>query len=45
MDNDPIIGDGKPSWHIKYGEASAVLAGSSALTFEIITEKLSFIQK
>ena len=32
---------GKPSTHIKYGEASAVLAGSSLLTlaFEIITEK------
>jgi len=40
MDNDPIR-RGKPSTHIKYGEASAVLAGSSLLTlaFEIITEK------
>ena len=41
MDNDSIR-RGKPSTHIKYGEASAVLAGSSLLTlaFEIITEKL-----
>ena len=40
MDNDPIR-RGKPSTHIKYGEASAVLAGSSLLTlaFEIITDK------
>ena len=40
MDNDPIR-RGKPSTHIRYGEASAVLAGSSLLTlaFEIITEK------
>ena len=40
MDNDSIR-RGKPSTHIKYGEASAVLAGSSLLTlaFEIITEK------
>ena len=40
MDND-IIRRGKPSTHIKYGEASAVLAGSSLLTlaFEIITDK------
>ena len=38
MDNDSIR-RGKPSTHIKYGEASAVLAGSSLLTlaFEIIT--------
>ena len=37
MDNDSIR-RGKPSTHIKYGEASAVLAGSSLLTlaFEII---------
>ena len=39
IDNDSIR-RGKPSTHIKYGEASAVLAGSSLLTlaFEIITE-------
>ena len=40
MDNDEIR-RGKPSTHIKYGEASAVLAGSSLLTlaFEIIADK------
>ena len=40
MDNDSVR-RGKPSTHIKYGEASAVLAGSSLLTlaFEIITDK------
>ena len=40
MDNDTIR-RGKPSTHIKFGEASAVLAGSSLLTlaFEIITNK------
>ena len=40
MDNDSIR-RGKPSTHIKFGEASAVLAGSSLLTlaFEIITNK------
>ena len=40
MDNDSFR-RGKPSTHIKYGEASAVLAGSSLLTlaFEIITDK------
>jgi len=40
MDNDPIR-RGKPSTHIKFGEASAVLAGSSLLTlaFEIITDE------
>ena len=40
MDNDKIR-RGKPSTHIKFGEASAVLAGSSLLTlaFEIITCK------
>jgi farnesyl diphosphate synthase len=40
MDND-VIRRGKPSTHIKYGEASAVLAGSSLLTlaFEIIADK------
>ena len=32
---------GKPSTHIKFGEASAVLAGNSLLTlaFEIIADK------
>ena len=40
MDNDKIR-RGKPSTHIKYGEASAVLAGNSCLTlaFEIIADK------
>ena len=40
MDND-FIRRGKPSTHIKYGEASAVLAGNSLLTlaFEIIADK------
>jgi farnesyl diphosphate synthase len=40
MDNDSFR-RGKPSTHKKYGEASAVLAGSSLLTlaFEIITDK------
>ncbi len=40
MDNDKIR-RGKPSTHIKFGEASAVLAGSSLLTlaFEIIVDK------
>jgi geranylgeranyl pyrophosphate synthase len=40
MDNDSIR-RGKPATHIKYGEASAVLAGSSLLTlaFEIIADK------
>ena len=40
MDNDKTR-RGKPSTHIKFGEASAVLAGSSLLTlaFEIITDK------
>ena len=40
MDND-IIRRGKPATHVKFGEASAVLAGSSLLTlaFEIITNK------
>ena len=38
MDNDKIR-RGKPSTHIKFGEASAVLAGNSLLTlaFEIIS--------
>ena len=40
MDNDETR-RGKPSTHIKFGEASAVLAGSSLLTlaFEIIADK------
>ena len=40
MDNDRIR-RGKPATHVKFGEASAVLAGSSLLTlaFEIITHK------
>ncbi len=40
MDNDGIR-RGKPSTHIKFGEASAVLAGNSLLTlaFEIIADK------
>jgi farnesyl diphosphate synthase len=40
MDNDSFR-RGKPATHIKYGEASAVLAGSSLLTlaFEIIADK------
>ena len=40
MDNDAMR-RGKPSTHIKFGEASAVLAGSSLLTlaFEIIADK------
>ena len=44
MDNDTVR-RGKPSTHIKFGEASAVLAGSSLLTlaFEIIADKKNFI--
>ena len=40
MDDDSVR-RGKPSTHIKFGESSAVLAGSSLLTlaFEIITDK------
>ena len=40
MDDD-LIRRGKPSTHIKFGEASAVLAGNSLLTlaFEIIADK------
>jgi len=40
MDNDRVR-RGKPTTHIKYGEASAVLAGNSLLTlaFEIIANK------
>ena len=39
MDND-VIRRGKPSTHVQYGEATAVLAGSSLLTlaFEIIAD-------
>ena len=45
MDND-IMRRGKPSTHIKFGEASAVLAGSSLLTlaFEIIVDKKYFLK-
>ncbi len=40
MDND-LVRRGKPSTHVKFGEASAVLAGNSLLTlaFEIIADK------
>tara|TARA_B100001564_G_C20646011_1_gene674450 strand:- start:122 stop:997 length:876 start_codon:yes stop_codon:yes gene_type:complete len=40
MDNDNVR-RGKPSTHVKFGEASAVLAGNSLLTlaFEIISDK------
>ena len=40
MDND-IIRRGKPSTHIEFGEATAVLAGNSllALAFEILSDK------
>ena len=40
MDNDTVR-RGKPATHVKFGEASAVLAGSSLLTlaFEIIADK------
>jgi len=40
MDND-LMRRGKPSTHIKFGEASAILAGNSLLTlaFEIIADK------
>ena len=45
MDNDSVR-RGKPSTHIKFGEASAVLAGSSLLTlaFEIITDNKYLIK-
>ena len=45
MDNDKIR-RGKPSTHIKFGEASAVLAGNSLLTlaFEIIADENYSIQ-
>ena len=44
MDNDSIR-RGKPSAHIRFGEASAVLAGNSLLTlaFEIIADENYFI--
>ena len=44
MDDDKIR-RGKPATHIKFGEASAVLAGSSLLTlaFEIIADKKYFL--
>ena len=40
MDND-LIRRGKPSTHVKFGEATAVLAGNSLLTlaFEILSDK------
>tara|TARA_B100000131_G_scaffold322917_1_gene378745 strand:- start:2859 stop:3731 length:873 start_codon:yes stop_codon:yes gene_type:complete len=40
MDND-LIRRGKPSTHVKFGEATAVLAGNSLLTlaFEILSNK------
>ena len=46
MDNDSIR-RGKPATHIKFGEASAVLAGSSLLTlaFEIIADKKNFVSE
>ena len=45
MDNDDVR-RGKPSTHIKFGEATAVLAGNSLLTlaFEIITDKKYFLK-
>ena len=45
MDNDKMR-RGKPSTHIKFGEASAVLAGSSLLTlaFEIIADNKYFLK-
>ena len=47
MDND-IIRRGKPSTHVKFGEATAILAGNSLLTlaFEILSDKkLNIIDK
>ena len=43
MDND-LLRRGKPSTHIKFGEASALLAGSALLTlaFEIVADKKIF---
>tara|TARA_B100001057_G_scaffold498772_1_gene606980 strand:+ start:4252 stop:5127 length:876 start_codon:yes stop_codon:yes gene_type:complete len=45
MDNDSTR-RGKPSTHIKFGEASAVLAGSSLLTlsFEIISDRKYYLK-
>ena len=44
MDDDDIR-RGKPSAHIKFGEATAVLAGNSLLTlaFEIISDKKNLL--
>ena len=44
MDDD-VTRRGKPSTHIKFGEATAVLAGNSLLTlaFEIIVDKSSLL--
>ena len=47
MDND-IMRRGKPSTHVKFGEATAILAGNSLLTlaFEILSDKkLNIIDK
>ena len=47
MDDDSIR-RGKPSAHIKFGEATAVLAGNSLLTmaFEILSHKdLKLVKK
>ncbi len=46
MDND-LIRRGKPSTHVKFGEATAVLAGNSLLTmaFEILSHKSLNIKK
>ena len=47
MDND-FVRRGKSSTHIKFGEATAVLAGNSLLTlaFEILSDKkLNLIDK
>ena len=47
MDND-ITRRGKPSTHVKFGEATAILAGNSLLTlaFEILSDKkLNIIDK
>ncbi len=49
MDNDKVR-RGKPSTHIKFGEATAVLAGNSLLTlaFEMISDKnykISYLSK
>jgi farnesyl diphosphate synthase len=46
MDND-LIRRGKPSTHVKFGEATAVLAGNSLLTmaFEILSHKSLNVKK